>query len=184
MPAFLGQVDAQAIFTALRKRTDWQRECIGFFGRRVLAPRLTAWEGDAGSSYRYSGTEHVCSGWSAELEGVRRRVSTAVGWPFDFVLLNRYEAGSSYMGWHADDEPILGEAPVIASLSFGATRRFALRRRVDGHRLEIALEGGSLLLMFGTSQRLWKHSLPRTGCKVGERVNLTFRRLLMTPACG
>ena len=94
------------------------------------------------------------------------------------MLANRYRSGADAMGWHSDDEPELGMQPLIASLSLGATRRFLLRRRDDpAQRLALDLEPGSLLLMAGDTQRHWKHALPRTARPVGERINLTFRRI-------
>jgi alkylated DNA repair dioxygenase AlkB len=45
------------------------------------------------------------------------------------VLLNLYRNGVDSMGWHSDDERELGERPVIASVSLGATRRFRLRHK-------------------------------------------------------
>ena len=83
------------------------------------------------------------------------------------------------MGAHSDDEPELGPTPFIASLSLGAARPFVFHSRHTprrpAHRL--VLPDGSLLVMAGTTQRWWKHSLPRTRQPVGERINLTFRRV-------
>jgi alkylated DNA repair dioxygenase AlkB len=80
------------------------------------------------------------------------------------------------MGWHSDDERELGPRPVIASLSLGATRRFALKHRRRAE-LKGALElgHGSLLVMSGPTQANFRHALPRTVRAVGERINLTFR---------
>ena len=81
--------------------------------------------------------------------------------------------------WHADDERELGDEPIIGSLSLGATRRFDLRR-VDDHsqRESIDLHHGDLVVMRGTTQALWRHRVPRTKRPVGERINLTFRRVI------
>ena len=84
------------------------------------------------------------------------------------------------MGWHSDNESELGPQPVIASLSLGATRRFVLKHRREASRkLELPLAHGSLLVMRGDTQANYKHSLPRTARPVGERINLTFRRILV-----
>jgi len=69
----------------------------------------------------------------------------------------------------------------FASLSLGAPRRFVLRHRARGLRHELLLEPGSLLLMRGATQRTTRHALPRTAKPVGERINLTFRRIYGKP---
>ena len=92
-------------------------------------------------------------------------------------LQNYYRNGQDSMGWHQDNEPELGEHPVIASVNLGATRRFQLRhkKRKDLTTVSIDLEHGSLLLMQGTTQEFWKHQVPKTAQPIGARINLTFR---------
>jgi len=114
--------------------------------------------------------------------GLRAKVSEAAGAAFNSVLANLYRDGRDAMGWHADDERELGPEPVIASLSLGAARRFALKHRASGERLNLALQPGSLLIMRGPTQRHWLHALPRTARPVGERLNLTFRRIVAAQA--
>jgi hypothetical protein len=77
------------------------------------------------------------------------------------------------------DERELRPRPVIASLSFGAERRFRLRHRTraDVETFDLTLGHGSLLVMKGDTQQHWKHSLPKTTRCLDERVNLTFRRV-------
>ena len=69
------------------------------------------------------------------------------------------------------------DAPMIASLSLGGTRRFLLKE-ATGDRHAIDLASGDLLLMSGDSQRRYRHALPRTAKPVAPRINLTFRRVL------
>lgn len=151
------------------------------FGRRVKVPRLCTWCGDDGVVYRYSHTVHRANGWPLPVESLRERLRTQLGIRFNFVLANLYRDGNDAMGWHADDESELGEWPCIASLSFGAPRRFDLRARDGtGRRTSLMLESGSLLLMWGSSQRRWQHALPRMKGAIGPRINLTFRQVEMT----
>ena len=79
------------------------------------------------------------------------------------------------MGYHADDEPELGPQPVIASISLGARRRFALRHRTSRQRWTWELGAGDLLVMSGESQSDYRHAVPKTARPVGPRMNLTFR---------
>lgn len=148
------------------------------YGRPVRVPRLVAWHGDPAAVYTYSGTEHLPRPWTPALERVRRRAEALTGHAFNAVLLNLYRDGRDGMGWHADDEPELGPEPVVASASFGATRRFCLRhRRRRDLKLDVPLGHGSLLLMHGATQRHWLHAVPKTRQPVGARINLTFRRV-------
>lgn len=177
-PAAFGPEAASRLFAALRTRIDWRQEEIVIFGERRRVPRLVAWHGDPGASYRYSGTDHDPAPWTPVLERVRARVGELSGAEFNAVLLNLYRDGRDGMGWHADDEPELGRNPVIASVSLGAPRRFCLRhRRQRDLRLDLELRHGSLLVMSGSLQHHWVHALPKTRRPVGERINLTFRKV-------
>jgi alkylated DNA repair dioxygenase AlkB len=170
---------ADRLFDALRIGITWEREEVLIFGERRAVPRLVAWHGEPGATYTYSGTRHEPRPWTADLEEIRRRVEQLTGHAFNSVLLNRYRSGRDGMGWHSDDEPELGPDPVIASVSLGATRRFRLRhRRNRAEPVSLLLEHGSLLLMAGATQRHWLHAVPKTATTVGERINLTFRRVM------
>jgi alkylated DNA repair dioxygenase AlkB len=113
--------------------------------------------------------------WTPLLAAIRARAEACAGVRFNSVLCNRYRSGADTVGWHRDNERELGPEPVIASVSFGATRRFLLRHVKGPDRAEIGLEDGSVLVMRGQTQQRWRHSVPRTAQAVGERVNLTFR---------
>lgn len=168
--------EAGELFTELRQGIDWQQEEVVIFGARRRVPRLVAWHGDPSAHYTYSGTEHLPRPWNPQLQRIRERVQGLAGAPFNAVLLNLYRDGRDGMGWHSDDEPELGAAPVIASVSLGATRRFCLRhRRRKDLKVDLSLGHGSLLLMAGSTQRHWVHAVPKTTRAVGERINLTFR---------
>jgi alkylated DNA repair dioxygenase AlkB len=178
-PAFLAPEEAAAAFAALRHAIPWEVHRIRLFGRDVDSPRLSAWIGDPGTAYRYSGATFEPHPWPPALQALRARVAAAAGSPLNSVLANLYRDGRDYMGWHSDDERALGPEPVIASLSLGATRRFRLRRRDDARvGLVLELPPGSLLVMRGPTQRNTRHALPRTARPVGERINLTFRQVL------
>ena len=177
-PALLTPDEAGARFALLRDGVAWEQHCVRIAGRRVPCPRLSAWQGDPGVRYAYSGIALESRGWQPPVAELRERVERAAGARFNSVLLQLYRDGADGMGWHADDEPELGPEPCIASLSLGAPRRFVLRhrRRPELPRHEIVLGHGSLLVMHGRTQHAWKHALPKTRRPVGPRINLTFRR--------
>ncbi|MGA8277861.1 MAG: alpha-ketoglutarate-dependent dioxygenase AlkB [Rhodanobacteraceae bacterium] len=171
-------VQADALFSALRGEIEWEQHRLRLFGREVTAPRLSAWIGDADASYRYSGTRFEPRAWTPAVACLRDDLNARLGVRFNSVLANLYRDGCDSMGWHADDEPELGVQPLIASLSFGAPRRLRLRARSKRRAaVSIELAHGSLLLMAGATQRLYQHALPKTKTRIGERINLTFRRI-------
>jgi alkylated DNA repair dioxygenase AlkB len=170
--------DDAALMERLRATLPLGPQTIRLAGRDVLSPRLVSWHGDPHAHYRYSGRTFTPKPWTPELLSLKARVDAAVGVAFNSVLANYYRDGRDSMGEHADDEPELGPAPdnvLIASVSLGARRRFLLRHRRDGTMHEFALGDGSLLVMGGTTQRHFKHRVPRTTAPVGPRMNLTFR---------
>ena len=178
-PHWLPATEADASFASLLAQVPWEVHRIRLFGREVDSPRLSCWIGDAGTAYTYSGKRFAPHAWPAVLQSLRARLVLGLGIDFNSVLANRYRDGRDAMGWHADDEPELGPRPVIASLSLGATRRFVLKSRgAPVQRLALDLPHGSLLVMRGETQRHYRHALPRTARPVGERINLTFRRIL------
>jgi alkylated DNA repair dioxygenase AlkB len=168
--------NAAGLFDALMREVAWEQHELRLFGRTVRAPRLSAWHAEPGCDYRYSGLALPSRPFSDTLLGVRARIAALTGHVFNSVLLNLYRDGNDAMGWHSDDERELGPAPLIASVSFGATRRFLLRHRHrKDARMALALEDGGLLLMEPPLQRHWKHAIPRTKRAVGPRINLTWR---------
>jgi alkylated DNA repair dioxygenase AlkB len=172
---FLGRREADELFEILRKDVPWRQEKTAWGN---VFPRLTAWYADPGLTYSYSGVTHQALPWTVALSDVRRRVEEAAQAPFNSLLLNYYRDGDDSIGYHADDEGELGEDPIVPSVSLGATRRFVLKHNKTRERLTYDLAHGSLLLMGGTLQHFWKHALPKSKEKVGERINLTFRNIL------
>lgn len=163
-----------AAFGALRASLAFSQVPIRIMGRELLQPRLTAWYGDAGATYTYSGRTFRPLPWTAELRTILGRL---VG-RYNSCLCNLYRDGRDSIGLHADDEPELGPLPQIASVSLGSARRFVLRHgREKGRKVELELGGGALLVMGGTTQLHWKHEVPKTTAGVGERLNLTFRQI-------
>lgn len=158
----------------------WRKESFQIFGRTVEVPRQLFWFGEPGLNYRYTGLDHIGTGWPDWLNQLRNRVETVASSPFNFVLLNRYDNGAEHMGWHRDDEK--GTSGCIASLSLGAARRFLYQPQPsDTNRSgstptsrAIELKHGSLCL-FDPHMR---HRLPPSRKVQQTRVNLTFRYLI------
>ena len=177
---FFSLAESDGLFAALREQTAWEQRYVKIYGKRYAEPRLTAWYGEAGKQYSYSGITLQPLPWTPLLLELKARVDVAARTTFNSVLLNFYRDGRDSNGWHQDNEPELGQNPVIASVSFGATRRFQLRHKFNQHvpRLALDLTPGSLLLMAGPTQHFWQHQIPKTAKAVAPRINLTFRVIL------
>jgi alkylated DNA repair dioxygenase AlkB len=173
---FLAPEKADAGFRHLCAELPWSRPEVELYGRRHPVPRLQSWHGDPEAEYRYSGMLLAPEPWHPLLAEMRERAEAVCGCRFNSVLANLYRNGQDAMGWHSDDEPELGPTPRVASLSLGAVRDFALRRRGETRMAtRLPLEHNELLLMEPGLQARWQHSLPRRA-RVGEpRLNLTFR---------
>jgi alkylated DNA repair dioxygenase AlkB len=178
-PGFFDHADAERLLVDLLATTAWRQDSITMYGRPVPIPRLQAWYGDPGRTYTYSNIEMDPEPWTPALLEVKAAIEQVAHVRFNSVLCNRYRHGNDGVAWHSDDEPELGVDPVIGSASFGATRPFRFRHRLDPTLTsEIDLAAGSVLVMRGPTQACWKHQIPKTSKPLGERVNLTFRVII------
>lgn len=161
------------------KNIQWQQDTIKMYGKNMLLPRISAWYGDSDRPYTYSGITLQPKPWNTMLNWLREELKQVCGYDFNSVLLNWYRSGQDHISWHTDAEPELGENPVIASVNFGASRRFLLRRTDDHQqKIEIPLHHGSLLIMSGALQHHWQHSVPKQATVKQSRINMTFRHIL------
>ncbi len=182
VPNYVSKSDADTLYDRVLTECTWQQGALSLFGKSVLEPRLTAWCGDV--AYTYSRRPLLPSPWVAGLAELRAQLHVHLpSWlgytaELNHALINRYRDGSDGMGWHRDNEPELGDDPIIVSVSLGAPRQFAMRSRLtEGGRLSHSwsLGHGDLLVMYGQSQRTWEHALKKTAKPVGPRINVTFR---------
>jgi alkylated DNA repair dioxygenase AlkB len=157
----------------------WRAEKIVVWGRTYLQPRLIAWYGDVGMNYTYSGINLSPLPWTQALLDIKSRVEAFARTDFNSVLLNYYRDHRDSMGLHSDDEPELGERPILASLSLGEERTLILKHKREKalKLVRLKLASGSLLLMKGETQHHWKHGIEKETRPCGPRVNLTFRRI-------
>lgn len=177
---FFNLDESQLYMRNLTQSVLWRREKIKMWGKEIVTKRRIAWYADDGKSYTYSGSTFFPSQWNNVLLQLKEKVENYSEIKFNSVLLNEYPNGEVGMGWHSDDEKELGTDPIIASLSFGANRDFIFKHKTDRsiENVKLHLKSGSLLLMLGSTQHYWKHSLPKR-LKVKEpRINLTFRNII------
>ncbi|MFW6367615.1 MAG: alpha-ketoglutarate-dependent dioxygenase AlkB family protein [Halothece sp.] len=174
---FFDQKNSDRFFAKLKQEINWKQEYIKLYGKENPVPRLTAWYGDSGYTYTYSGITMNPEPWTDALLEIKQKIETIAKVNFNSVLLNLYRDGNDGVAWHSDDEPELGKYPVIGSVSFGGERRFSFKYRdqTNPERHDINLRHGDYLLMQGETQQYWYHQIPKTKKPVSPRINLTFR---------
>lgn len=178
-PEFFTSTEAMSFFQSLQEDIEWRQEPIKIFGKEVMQPRLTALYGDPTIPYGYSGIEMQSLPFTAGLTEILERVQVEAETDFTHVLMNYYRDGQDSMGWHRDNEAVLGRNPTIASVSFGQSREFQFRLYADKtEKISCDLTSGSLLLMRGTTQHYWEHQIPKRKRIMGGRINLTFRKIM------
>ncbi|WP_310430025.1 alpha-ketoglutarate-dependent dioxygenase AlkB [Chamaesiphon sp. VAR_48_metabat_135_sub] len=173
---FFSTDESDKLFSELNSCIKWRQDKIQMFGKYLPLPRLTAWYGDEGKSYTYSGIVQHPSPWISVLSQIKERIEKTAEVSFNSVLLNLYRDGTNSVAWHSDDESELGQNPIIGSVSFGSTRRFSFKHKQNkSQKIDIDLTHGSLLLMRGPTQHHWLHQVAKTAKIVTPRINLTFR---------
>lgn len=178
LPEFYRSERAWSLFEGISQQTQWQQDRLTVYGKEHLAPRLSCWFGEPWMDYTYSNHTMRASPLTPLLLEIKEKIETHSGNRFNSVLVNYYRDGQDSNGWHSDDEPELGDNPIIASLSLGAPRDFHLRHKVDPSlKHKMSLEHGSLLMMRGQTQSRWQHHIPKRA-KADGRINLTFRTIL------
>lgn len=169
---------ANKYLSLLLENIEWKNDEAKIFGKHYITKRKAAWYGDSQFSYTYSNTTKYALPWTKELLELKLLAEEISKTKFNSCLLNLYHDGNEGMAWHSDDEKSLGKNSSIASMSFGAERKFAFRNKTTKEIITLNLEHGSLLLMHGSTQTHWLHRLPTTTKVTEPRVNLTFRTII------
>ena len=173
---FFSIEESQIIFNTLQNKINWQQDDINVFGKVYKQPRLTALFGNNNKPYSYSNITMSPKIFNQELIEIKKRVEFFSKVTFTTCLANLYRDGNDSNGWHADNEKELGRNPIIASVSFGASRYFHLKHKDNKTiKQKLELKAGSLLLMKGETQHHYLHQIAKTKRQVSPRINLTFR---------
>jgi alkylated DNA repair dioxygenase AlkB len=165
-------------FNRLLENVEWKNDEAIIYGKRIITKRKVAWYGEKPFEYTYSNTTKLALPWISELLELKELIEQKTGETFNSCLLNLYHTGSEGMAWHSDAEKDLKKNGAIASLSFGAERKFAFKHKTTKEKRTLVLENGSLLIMKGTTQTNWLHRLPPTKMISTPRINLTFRTII------
>lgn len=174
---FYDAAESARLFQLLHGQ-DWPDNRYIVAGRQFILPRLQTWHADPGIRYSYSNNLLETRPWTPLLLAIRARIEAYLQFSFNSVLVNLYRNGEDYVGWHCDNEPELGEQPLIASLTLGATRPLQFRHKQAGEIGQVLLPSGSLLIMQPDFQHDWLHRVPPEPNLMAGRINLTFRNVV------
>ncbi len=184
-PTFLTEQEADVLFQQLYDSVPWGQELVKVYGKTFLAKRKTAAYADQSNrDYKYAGKVQKASKWTPEIEKLKKNIeihlrARGIERQFNFALLNLYADGKDSIGWHSDDEKDLVDDGVIASISLGAERAFQLRAKQGDNKkiITTSLKNGSLLCMYGNTQKNYKHCVPVRMKVKNARINITFREI-------
>ena len=171
--------EADAYFNVLLNAIEWKNDEAVIFGKRIVTKRKVAWYGELPFKYTYSNITKQALPWTPELLHLKTIIQQRTGETFNSCLLNLYHDGSEGMAWHSDGEKDLKKNGAIASVSFGAERKFAFKNKETKEVIPVLLNHGSLLIMKDETQTNWLHRLPPTKVITMPRVNLTFRTIVV-----
>lgn len=173
------EIDANNYFNYLMAEIEWKNDEAMMFGKHIITKRKVAWYGNDNYAYTYSKKTKQALIWTKELLELKTIVEDKTDETFNSCLLNLYHDGNEGMAWHSDDEKTLKDNAAIASISFGAERKFYFKHKRSNQTIPLILENGSLLLMRDDTQTNWLHRLPTTKKVKEPRINLTFRTMLV-----
>ena len=169
---------SEIYYVKLLNEINWQHDVVKIFGKEIVTKRKVAFLGDEGISYKYSGKNKIAEKWLKFILEIKSTVEQISGEKFNACLLNYYHNGTEAMSWHSDNEKEILRHSAIASVSFGAERKFGFKHNFSKEEISLMLENGSLLIMKDETQIYWKHKL-YTNAKISEpRINLTFRTIV------
>jgi len=161
-PGWLG--GSAQLFEQLRNGLGWAAHSVPMYGDLVDQPRLTA---------AWHGAEADATTGPA-IEAMRRALSGRYGVEFRSVGFNLYRDGNDSVAWHGDRIARDRAHALVAIVSLGEPRPFRLRPTGGGPSIAFALGSGDLLVMGGSCQRTWQHTVPKVR-RAGPRISVTFR---------
>ncbi len=178
---YFGQImsdeEAHRYYSVLLNEIEWKNDQAIIFGKLIETKRKIAWYGDFPFAYTYSKITKTALPWTDTLLDLKKLAEKKTGETYNSCLVNLYHDGSEGMAWHSDGEKQLKRHGAIASLSFGAERKFGFKHKETKEVISLNLASGSLLVMKNETQDYWLHRLPPTKKVNSPRINLTFRTI-------
>ena len=172
------RTEADHFLKVLSADIFWEHDEVMMFGKKIITKRKVAWYGDKPFDYTYSHVKKSAMPWTSALKAIKDKMEACSGETYNSCLLNLYHSGEEGMGWHTDNEKELKKEGAIASISFGAPRKFCFKHKQKEEKVDLLLDHGSLLVMKGSTQSHWLHRLPPSKKINSLRINLTFRTII------
>lgn len=172
------QTEADSFLIKILSDVEWKNDEVIMFGKKIITKRKMAWYAESEFKYTYSNVTKYALNWTKELLMLKTKIEQITGETFNSCLLNLYQSGNEGMTWHNDNEKELKKNGAIASLSFGAERKFSFKHKKSKEKIDFVLEHGSLIVMKDETQSYWLHKLPKTRLILKPRINLTFRTII------
>ena len=194
---FLEKEKADKYYKILSRRLNYNEDSKVFVGGKLQdIPRQQVAYGNPGTFYEFSGTKVLAKSWIINnsddkneqlvkkiILNIKEKVEEYTKKTFNFVLINSYEDGNQYIGYHKDDERNLVKDPDIVGVSLGAERdiQFKADETLNLEELskiiEINLAHNSIICMNYPTNKYWKHSIPKRKKIKTQRISLTFRNM-------
>jgi|SaaInlStandDraft_4_1057021.scaffolds.fasta_scaffold08581_2 alpha-ketoglutarate-dependent dioxygenase alkB family protein 2 len=156
---------------------------IKIFGKEIEIPRRQVAYGETGTSYKFSGTTVVAKNWNDDNElckfilKVKNKISQEFDFDPNFVLINRYDNGDQYIGFHSDDEKDLVSDSPIVGVTFGHSRELIFKNNKTNKKKSIVTKHGSIYSINYPTNKYYKHSIPKTKHVNTFRISFTFRKM-------
>jgi alkylated DNA repair dioxygenase AlkB len=176
--AVFTKMQADYYYNYLLNNILWKNDEAIIFGKHLITARKVAWYSETETSYTYSKITRSSQLFTAELTALKQIVEDETAQKYNSCLLNLYHNGNEGMAWHSDGEKELLKNGAIASVSFGAERKFAFKHKISKETISLNLAHGSVLVMKDETQSYWLHRLPPTAKVLKPRINLTFRTMI------
>ena len=168
----------ESYYNDLFNKIEWRNEVVVMFGKEITTKRKVAFYADKEIEYTYASKTKIGMQWNETLLAIKQTIESFTKVSYNACLLNLYHDGTESMGWHSDDEKEIVPNSSIASVSFGAERKFSFKHKSSKETISVMLENGSLLEMKGSIQKNWLHAMPKTSKVNTPRINLTFRKMI------
>lgn len=183
---FVNNEEKNKLFKLFEKEIKYSSDetsKIKLFGKEIIIPRKQVAFGEKGTTYTFSGTTVNAIDWNQDnelcdvLKTLKNKIASTFRFDPNFVLINRYEDGDQYIGYHSDDEKDLIKDSPIVGISLGAEREILFKSNKTGKIKSVLLQNGSAFCMYSPTNDNYKHSIPKRKGVTRPRISLTFRQM-------
>jgi alkylated DNA repair dioxygenase AlkB len=148
---------------------------ITMYGKTIDTPRRFK---VYGKTYKFNGMAEEAEETIPDLVLPYLNIINIMDSGYNSVLINWYEDGGEYIGYHSDKTDHLVPNSNIYGISFGSERIMRFKNKDDATTIDYKLENNSIINMMGGCQSVFQHSIVQTKKVCGKRISLTFRKIV------